>query len=701
MQRKNLLATSVSALFLCQLAPAQTPYESMMIGSEGFRATPLFTIGETINGYTPPGILDGLGAFKKDANTVRVYANHELLNFRGYPYPVEDGSGGTFNLIGARVSYFDIDIATMQVVDAGQAYQRVYDSNGNQASDITFLPEPQVPFFGTGASQHQGFSRFCSSALFEAEEFGNGRGLEDRLYFTGEEDGSGFNSVGGLAWALDTASGDFWAVPAFGRGAWENMTTIDTGSDSTVAMLLADDSSPFDADSPFSLSAGTGDADAEAAPLCLYVGTKNPSGDILDRNGLRNGTLYVWVPNDQSKRTPAEFNASGTLAGTWVAIDNSPDVGQASIDGSTGYDEYGYPTQRMLWLRAEAAGAFGFSRPEDVATSPYQGNVAILASTGVDTYVNGADTFGTLYTITTDFSDMSADVTITYDGDADPSRALRSPDNLEWADDGFLYVQEDEAEEDTLSGEPLFGIGAVNPNEAGIVRVDPVTGETLRVGNIDRFAIVDPTIANPLDAVDQNAGAAGEWESSGIIDVSSLFGRDLGTLFLIDVQAHGIEDQENVNPASRINDGDLVEGGQLLFFELKSIGENYCIASANSAGDGAAIRAEGSALVSDNDLILSTSGVPSGSFGIYVAGSSQALTPFGDGFLCLDGLTRIDPSVSAGADGVAAIEVDLNTAPAGSMIAPGMTTHFQLWYRDIPAGQTGFNLSNGISVTWQ
>ena len=133
---------------------------------------------------------------------------------------------------------------------------------------------------------------------------------------------------------LDTASGDFWAVPAFGRGAWENMTTIDTGSDSTVAMLLADDSSPFDADSPFSLPVGTGDADAEAAPLCLYVGTKNPAGDILDRNGLRNGTLYVWVPNDQSKRTPAEFNASGTLAGTWVAIDNSPNVGQASIDGS-------------------------------------------------------------------------------------------------------------------------------------------------------------------------------------------------------------------------------------------------------------------------------------------------------------------------------------------------------------------------------
>ena len=64
-----------------------------------------------------------------------------------------------------------------------------------------------------------------------------------------------------------------------------------------------------------------------------------------------------------------------------------------------------------------------------------------------------------------------------------------------------------------------------------------------------------------------DAGAAGEWESSGILDVSRLFGKRGGSLFLFDVQAHGIEDQEDVNPDSRINDGDLVEGGQLLFLE--------------------------------------------------------------------------------------------------------------------------------------
>ncbi len=63
----------------------------------------------------------------------------------------------------------------------------------------------------------------------------------------------------------------------------------------------------------------------------------------------------------------------------------------------------------------------------------------------------------------------------------------------------------------------------------------------------------------------QHAGAAGEWETSGIVDVSTLFGEKKGTLSLFVVEAHGIEDQDDSNADSRITDGDLVEGGQLSF----------------------------------------------------------------------------------------------------------------------------------------
>ena len=543
--------------------------DSMAVGEHGWTVSePLFTVGETIGSYTPPGILDGLGAIKLNHDTVRVFSNHELLHFRGYPYELSDGQGGTYTATGARVSYFDIDKHSRTVVGSGLAYDRIYDPNGNLATDTSVF------------SGLNGFSRFCSSGLVERRAFGRRRGLEDDIYFTGEEDGGFFNPIGGYMWALDVDNGEMWAVPAMGRGAWENVTPVDTFKKNKVAFILADDSSPFDHD---------GDGDNEAVPLYLYVGTKNKnSHDFLTRNGLRNGKLYVFVADD-GRTLPSEFNTSGTLEGRWVEIDNSPrpDLAQDTSDRSQpidrlGYDAFGYPTQGNLIAQAEAAGAFGFSRPEDLAVNPGRTNSVVLASTGVDTYDidpgtgNGADTFGTLYIVTTNFHNLKAEASILYDGDADPGRTLRSPDNLEWADSRRILVQEDEAEEDTASGdEVLFGPGAANPNEAGIVLVDPLTGATLRVANVDRNVVLDASLADPTQAVDTDAGAAGEWESSGIIDVSKLFGEAPGTLFLFDVQAHGIEDQDQVNPASRINDSDLVEGGQLLFLEApEDFGKN-------------------------------------------------------------------------------------------------------------------------------
>ena len=550
--RIALLCFAVAALSLAKLNA-----QSMAVGENGYVVSkPLFTVGEEIDGYTPPGILDGLGAFKKNRKTVRVIANHELLFFRGYEYQVSDGAGGSFGLTGARLSYFDIDRRSRKVVGAGPAIKKIYDNNGEVATDNSFT-----------ANNLTGFSRFCSSQLVDPLAFGFffRRGIKDRIYFTGEEDGGGFNPVGGNEWALDVSTGDFWAVPAMGRGAWENVTQIDSRSRNKVAFLLADDTSPFDADN---------DGEREAAPLYLYVGTKK-AGNFLDRNGLSDGKLYVFVA-DNGAKTPLDFRGTGRLRGSWVEVDNSP-TGTPSEDGSTGFDPYGYPTQRNLWTQAEARGAFGFSRPEDLATCPlpFCGTFAAFASTGVDTYAvdsdgNGADTFGTTYIVNVDVRNLRGTVSILYDGDADPNRALRSPDNLDWAGDGYIVVQEDEAEEDTLTGEPLFGPGAANPNEASIVRLDPFFGTVRRMAQIDRSVILDASLENPTDAVDVDAGEAGEWETSGILDVSLLFGKRPGTLFLFDVQAHGIEDQTEINPDSRINDGDLVEGGQLLFIEKKT-----------------------------------------------------------------------------------------------------------------------------------
>jgi len=547
-------------------APANAE-TSMMKGENGFWAQDFFTIGQTISDtsgalnastagdYTPVGVLDGLGAYELDDDTVRVFANHELLHFRGNEYTVGEGDDA-FTLTGARISYFDIDKETMQIVDGGIAYDTIYDALGNVATDDSFT---SLPDFG-------GFSRFCSAVLFENDTFGDGNGLVDTIYFAGEEDGGFFNPVGGAEWALDVASGEIWQIPMMGRGAWENITQLDTGTTSHVAFILSDDSSPFNFDD---------DPEDEAAPLYLYVGKKDTAddADFLSRNGLSDGDLYVWVASAPGVDSPEEFTGAGSSqAGDWVLVDNSRNEAMASDDGSTGFDQFGYPTQGNLWNQAEAAGAFQFSRPEDVATNPHNGSEFVLASTGVDTFDNQSDQWGEIYTMDVEFSFADGEfvgatgtMNVLYDGDEDPTRALRSPDNLDWADDGKIYVQEDEAEEDTFDGsEVFFGEGAANPKEAGIVALDPtvVGGDPVRVGTIDRSVLPD-------GAVDADAGAAGEWESSGILDVSELFDRPAGSLFIGNVQAHGIEDQLDngvtEGPASRINDNDLVEGGQLFY----------------------------------------------------------------------------------------------------------------------------------------
>ncbi|MCA8882139.1 MAG: 5'-nucleotidase C-terminal domain-containing protein [Rhodobacteraceae bacterium] len=511
---------------------------AMAEGENGYNVTPIFTVGETINSYTPTGVLDGLGAFELDANTVRVLANSELANFDGHAYSLANG----LSLTGARVHYFDIDKTTKQIVDSGLAFDTVFTADGNELTDVAGLVEGRV-----------GFDRFCSAALFEAEQFGTGMGLTDRIYFTGEETGGNFSNVSGNEWALDPATGTLYAVPAMGRGAWENVTEVDTGTTSHVAFILMDDTSPFDADA---------DGSNEAAPVFLYVGEKNAgTGGFLDRNGLEKGKLFVWA-SDTGETLPSQFNGAGaSLSGSWVEIDNNPNLALADNNGLNGFDEFGYPTQRNLWAQAEAAGAFGFSRPEDASTNPADGSEVVLASTGVSSYDGGADTVGTLYTAKIDFTDIdapTADFTVLYDGDADAAQALRSPDNLDWADDGMIYVQEDRA----VGG--LFGPNSANPNDASIIKIDPTSGAVTRVAEINQ----DET----RGAVDENVAATGQqdignWETSGILDVSTLFGEAPGSLFLFDVQAHALDDQNRfANSAQpRLTDGDLKEGGQLAF----------------------------------------------------------------------------------------------------------------------------------------
>ncbi|TAE59708.1 MAG: DUF839 domain-containing protein [Nostocales cyanobacterium] len=511
--------------------PFDTNQPAQVKGLNSYTVDPIFTVGETIDGYTPPGILDGTGAFALNETTVRVLVNHELSSDTGYAYTLESGA----SLTGARISYFDIDKRTLEIVDSGLAYDTIY----NRAGEI--VDEPSDLEFG-------GIDRFCSANLMEANQFGAGMGFADTIYFAGEE------TDGGTQFALDTATRELWALPWLGRAAWESSTELDTGSTDQIALLIGDD--------------------RQAAPLLLYVGNKNDAGDgsFLDRNGLANGKLYVWVADDAADTTdaieadPRDFNGSGnSLAGQFMEIDYyRPDLA-----GTNGYDAQGFADQAKQDELAAGVGAFLFSRPEDVATNPFDGTKAVLASTGRTGIFDDADTWGTTYIVDVDFGvdGITSDLNILYDGnDADKQDfGLRSPDNLDWADDGLIYLQEDRAISSSL-------FGATSGEEASIWSIDPDAADpaatATRVAQIDRSGV-------PSDQTDPNPTDIGNWESSGILDVSTLFGNDPGELLIFDVQAHSLRDGNIVNVPGVDTDGDgtveandnLVQGGQLLFLK--------------------------------------------------------------------------------------------------------------------------------------
>jgi hypothetical protein len=516
-----------------------TEQPAQMTGLNGYSVDPIFTIGESFDGYTPPGILDGLGAFALDDDTVRIFANHEFSADLGYAYTLASGA----EITGARVSYFDLNKETLQVEDAGLAYDTIINRAGEVVDEATDL-------------EFAGLDRFCSAQYVAAHQFGEGRGLEDDIFFTGEE------TDGGTEFALDPNSNTLYAVPWMGRAAWENVTELDTGTTDQVAFLIGDD--------------------REAASSLMYVGEKDTSegADFLARNGLSNGKLYTWKPdafvadtptfiNEEGEEVDADtapdpfgFNSTGnSQSGTWVELDYyRPDLAGTALDTNEdesiqdemGYDELGFATQAQQDQLFINAGGFQFSRPEDVATNPEDGTIAVLASTGRDNRFP-IDSWGTTYTIDTDFDESGNPVTaqfdILYDGDdagngqfESPDFGLRSPDNLDWSDDGNIYVQEDRSYDE---------FGLTSGEETSIWKIAPETGTLTRIAQMDRDAI-------PEGQTDSEPEDIGNWESSGILDVSSLFNENPGSRFIYGVQAHSLED-------GFIASEELVQGGQLAF----------------------------------------------------------------------------------------------------------------------------------------
>lgn len=125
---------------------------------------------------------------------------------------------------------------------------------------------------------------------------------------------------------------------------------------------------------------------------------------------------------------------------------------------------------------------------------------------------------------------------------------------------------------------------------------------------------------------------------------------------------------------------------------------NFCTGAINSTGAGAMAFVGGSPNISTNDLVLYAHNLPVGTAGIFYYGPNATQIPFGYGFICITGATYRLPVTFSNSFGIASYAIDYGNLPQ-AIVASDMW-RFQFWYRDTVAGVPGFNLSDGIAVTF-
>lgn len=366
--------------------------------------------------------------------------------------------------------------------------------SGDRAYDTVYYenrlvgPAPEV------GNTTPGFTRFCSGTL--APE---ACGFDRPIYFAGEENASPgtFDGRGGLLTA--TFDHALWTLPKCGHLSWENGVPRPDPGVQTAIMCMED-------------------GDLGNCQLYMYVGFKDrrPDAGPLRRNGLDNGALYVFVSNNRKKNSETTL-PSGSVQGRWVLLPTAETL-----------------TDVQLEPASDAVGAFAFDRIEDGAFRANHPNEFYFVTTGG----SAANALGRLYRL-----DLSADnvlgparLTVIYNADeiiAAGGDIAISPDNIDVSEDYILICEDGTA--------PSSVVMEAKGRKGNIWRLD--LHNHYAAENIAELTAIGR---------DGREVGSGNWETSGIINTSSLFGP--GT-WLFDVQAH---------PPTAVPAPNAAEDGQLL-----------------------------------------------------------------------------------------------------------------------------------------
>jgi hypothetical protein len=483
-----------------------TSEAAMLTGVGGTTVAPIISVGDTLaDGYMFEAIPDGISIAKVNGRgTADILVNHEL-SLVPFPATRQDPSNALVSKL------------------------RLHQHGAGVLKGEFVIPASA------------GYQRFCSNFIV-----GEKQGFERRLLFTNEEardivlreedswhqPGVTLNEAGaeqaGVVVAYDVKSGEYRSIYGMGRHNHENAVGVPGYGYPVV--LSGDDT-----------------FDAPASQLYLY---KASSGKKVWQD---RGTLYAFVSDDPAINDYGDLStASPSVTGHFIEVPREIATGKDAVDGhEVTSADFGYPTpaqavpatpampdgpQWVLEHWSNLNNVFQFIRIEDIAYDRTHGKTVYFADTGEPRALphptttrlfrgpsgtQGAYMNGRLYKLQLNSRNPLGTATLSIlpganfdDLGYQNADAPHQPDNVETTKNA-VYFQEDPGGH---NAQPSFA-GATN---ARIWRYDLESHALTVVAEVDQSM-------SPIT----NKGA---WESSGIVDASSVFGRGA---FLVDVQAHG------------------------------------------------------------------------------------------------------------------------------------------------------------------
>lgn len=160
------------------------------------------------------------------------------------------------------------------------------------------------------------------------------------------------------------------------------------------------------------------------------------------------------------------------------------------------------------------------------------------------------------------------------------------------------------------------------------------------------------------------------------------------------------------DPSAFDSDGSRADMGAFPLVALGNpLGTTSCFSNPNSTGGSSLLGVFGSNEVSDNDILLRTTGLPPNTFGFFIMSALPLFVPNfagSQGILCLDApqLRFNEFVLNSGPAGQVSLQVDLTDLPLGATVLPSETWYFQYWHRDSNPSLTS-NTSSAVAVLFQ